>query len=59
MLDTIMEIESIVKAVERKIISRSTANGLIKNVLSNLAVQQAEGIVVNCGQCGKEHTCYE
>ena len=58
MLDTIIEIESIVKAVERKIISRSTANGLIKNVLSNLAVQQTEGTVVNCGQCGKEHECY-
>ena len=58
MLDVVMEIESIVKAVERKVISRSTANGLIKSVLSNLAVQQAEGTVVNCGQCGKEHTCY-
>ena len=32
-LDTIMEIESIVKAVENKQISRSTANGLIRNVL--------------------------
>ena len=59
MLDTIMEIESIVKAVERKTISRSTANGLIKNVLSNLAVQQAEGTVVNCGHCGKEHLCLD
>ena len=59
MLDTIMEIESIVKAVERKIISRSTANGLIKNVLSNLAVQQAKETVVNCGHCGKEHLCLD
>ena len=54
-----MEIESIVKAVERKIISRSTANGLIKNVLSNLAVQQAKETVVNCGHCGKEHLCLD
>ena len=33
MLDTIMEIESIVKAVESKLISRSQANGLIKIIL--------------------------
>ena len=38
MLDTIMKIESIVKAVEQKLISRSQANGLIKNVLANLPV---------------------
>ena len=59
MLDVVMEIESIVKAVERKVISRSVANGLIKNVLSNLAVQQAKGTVVNCGHCGKEHLCLD
>lgn len=58
MLDTIMEIESIVKAVESKLISRSFANGLIKNVLSNLAVQQTKGNVINCGHCGKEHICH-
>jgi hypothetical protein len=34
MLDTIMEIESIVKAVEQKLISRSQANGLIKIILT-------------------------
>ena len=38
MLDTIMEIESIVKAVESKLISRSQANGLIRNVLADLPV---------------------
>ena len=32
-LDTIMEIESIIKAVESKLISRTQANGLIRNVL--------------------------
>ena len=35
-LDTMMEIESIVKAVETKQISRSTANGLISNVLAGI-----------------------
>ena len=37
MLDTIMEIESIVKAVEQKLISRSQANGLIKIILTEAA----------------------
>jgi hypothetical protein len=37
MLDTIMEIESIVKAVEQKLISRSQANGLIKIILTKVA----------------------
>ena len=36
MLDTIMEIESIVKAVESKIISRAVANKMIRNVLANV-----------------------
>ena len=36
MLDTIMEIESIVKAVESKLISRSQANGLIKIILTEV-----------------------
>jgi len=46
MLDTIMEIESIVKAVESKLISRSTANGLIRNVLAGIPPHPAteEGI---------------
>jgi len=36
MLDTIMEIESIVKAVESKLISRTQANGLIRDVLAGV-----------------------
>ena len=59
MLDTIMEIESIVKAVEQKIISRSQANGLIKNVLAGQPIHPSEKELINyCNQCGKEHICY-
>ena len=59
MLDVVMEMESIIKAVENKVISRSTGNGLIKNLLSNLTVQKTKGTVVNCGHCGKEHICLD
>lgn len=59
MLDTIMEIESIVKAVEQKLISRSFANGLIKNVLAGQPIHPSEEELVDrCNQCGKEHICY-
>ena len=58
MLDVVMEIESIVKAVENKVISRSVANGLIKKLLANVPKHPMEGVIVNCGQCGEEHTCY-
>ena len=53
-----MEMESIIKAVENKVISRSTANGLIKKLLAKVPAHPMEGVVVNCGQCGEEHTCY-
>jgi hypothetical protein len=58
MLDVVMEMESIIKAVENKVISRSTANGLIKKLLAKVPAHPMEGVVVNCGQCGEEHTCY-
>ena len=56
MLDTIMEIESIVKAVESKIISRSTGSALIKHVLAG---KPTEELMETCNQCGKEHLCQQ
>ena len=44
MIDTIMEIESIVKAVESKLISRSVANGLIRNILEDIPPHPMEMI---------------
>lgn len=59
MLDTIMEIESIVKAVENKVISRSFANGLIRNVLAGQPIHPSEEELIDrCNQCGKQHICY-
>jgi hypothetical protein len=50
--NTVRDVEAIINDVMKGLISRSVANGLIRNVLTGV-----EPLIIQCGQCGKEHVC--
>lgn len=52
--NTVNDVEAIINDVMKGKISRSIANRLIKEVLTGV-----KPLIIQCGQCGKEHVCHE
>jgi hypothetical protein len=49
---TVRDVEAVVNMVMEGKISRSVANQMIRETLSGV-----KPLIIECGQCGKEHVC--